>query len=253
MDNEDSAEEEDDYDSEYSDMAEAKDELEELKDQEGEAELDDGLGDSNKAGSQEAEGQVGEKRAPAEQLVDTRKLKRQKKIMFLNYYRGSFYGKSSASIFYQLSNQLNKSSKDMLWWWIVGLTDLLLHQGSDEIESANEISECNDEVLRLHPIKQNQDGAEEAARILRDKEVKYTDKDLFTLVSLDTQTQDVGTIMIQQELRLVLLRHWTLYDSIQNSNYVVSKLKIGREPGMKTFKKFLVTIGCSIEQAQQKF
>ena len=52
---------------------------------------------------------------------------------------------------------------------------------------------------------------------------------------------------------MTLLRHWTLYDSISNSNYLVTKLKIGREPGLKTFKKFLVTLGISIEQAQQKY
>jgi len=59
--------------------------------------------------------------------------------------------------------------------------------------------------------------------------------------------------MIEQELKMNLLRHWTLYDSIQNSNYLVTKLKIGKEPGMKTFKRFLVRIGFSIDQAKQKF
>ena len=48
----------------------------------------------------------------------------------------------------------------------------------------------------------------------------------------------------------MLLRHWTLFDSICNSNYLVSKLKVGKEPGLKTLKKFLVTIGCSLEQAK---
>jgi len=52
---------------------------------------------------------------------------------------------------------------------------------------------------------------------------------------------------------MTLLRHWTLYDSISNSNYCVSRLKIGKEPGMKTFKRFLATIGCPLEQAKQKY
>ena len=72
-------------------------------------------------------------------------------------------------------------------------------------------------------------------------------------MTLDTQNKEVGDITIEKELKMILLRHWTLYDSISNSNYLVTKLKIGREPGMKSFKKFLVTLGCSIEQAKQKY
>ena len=63
----------------------------------------------------------------------------------------------------------------------------------------------------------------------------------------------MGTITIQKELRMTLLRHWTLFDSISNSNYCVSRLKIGKEPGMKTFKRFLATIGVPLEQAKQKY
>lgn len=72
-------------------------------------------------------------------------------------------------------------------------------------------------------------------------------------MSLETKNNEIGTITIEQELKLTLLRHWTLYDSICNSNYLVSRLKINREPGNKSLKRFLITIGISQEQAQQKF
>jgi hypothetical protein len=39
------------------------------------------------------------------------------------YYRGTFYGKPTASIMYELAIQLNKESKEVLWWRIVGITD----------------------------------------------------------------------------------------------------------------------------------
>jgi hypothetical protein len=32
----------------------------------------------------------------------------------------------------------------MLWWWIVGLADIQLHQKSAELEHADEIGNCND-------------------------------------------------------------------------------------------------------------
>jgi hypothetical protein len=44
----------------------------------------------------------------------------------------------------------------MLWWWIVGLADLIVHSKSGEFEYNEEIEKCNDEVFNLHPIKHNQ-------------------------------------------------------------------------------------------------
>ena len=77
----------------------------------------------------------------------------------------------------------------------------------------------------------------------------YQDKDLFKLVegTLKSSTLEVGMIKVERELKLMLLRHWNLYDSMSNSNYMVSKLAIAREPGQKTFKKFLAQIGCPLE------
>ena len=82
---------------------------------------------------------------------------------------------------------------------------------------------------------------------------EYKDRNTFDLITLETQNNEIGTITIEQELKLVLLRHWTLYDSICNSNYMVTGLKVGREPGNKTLKRFLITIGVSMEQAMQKY
>ena len=44
----------------------------------------------------------------------------------------------------------------MLWQWIVGLTDLMVHCKSGELEYSEENAQCNDEVTKLHPSKHNQ-------------------------------------------------------------------------------------------------
>ena len=136
----------------------------------------------------------------------------------------------------------------MLWWWIVGLADLMVHCKSGEFEHNEEIEKCNDEVFNLHPSKQNQQYAE-AALDGQD----YKERDLFSSVQQETQNQEIGTIMIEDELRLMLLRHWTLFDSVQNSNYLVSKLATNQEHGQQKFKKFLAMIGVPIDQAKQKY
>ena len=45
----------------------------------------------------------------------------------------------------------------MLWWWIMGLTDLIVHCRSGELEYSEEIKKCNSEVAKLHPVKSNQE------------------------------------------------------------------------------------------------
>ena len=58
---------------------------------------------------------------------------------------------------------------------------------------------------------------------------------------------------MEYELRLMLLRHWTLEDSIQNSNYVISKLGLTKDKDKNRYKEFLSKLGVPLEEAKQKF
>lgn len=69
-------------------------------------------------------------------------MKRQKKMQFVNYYRGNFFGKCCSAIFYELAKQLNKVTNDILWWRIVGFTDQILHQKVDLQEQDFETEQC---------------------------------------------------------------------------------------------------------------
>jgi len=42
----------------------------------------------------------------------------------------------------------------MLWWWIIGMTDLMLHQKAPDEQYHEENGKANDEVFKLHPMKQ---------------------------------------------------------------------------------------------------
>jgi len=65
-----------------------------------------------------------------------------------------------------------------------------------------------------------------------------------------SHNREVGNIKAEPELKLMLLRHWTLFDSINNSNYMVAKLGLWKEPGQKKLRDFMAQIGCPIEQAK---
>jgi hypothetical protein len=85
------------------------------------------------------ENQVGQKRRAQNALADTRKLKRQNRRKYLAYYSGSFYSKSTAMSLYELSKQLNRNCKDLLWYWIIGLSNLIVHQKIGEMEYNEEV------------------------------------------------------------------------------------------------------------------
>ena len=76
-------------------------------------------------------------------------------MLFGNSYRGTFFGKSSASVLYELSVQLNKETRDMLWWRVVGVTDRVMHNKTDDEEKNIETENCNKEVYRLVPDNSN--------------------------------------------------------------------------------------------------
>jgi len=44
----------------------------------------------------------------------------------------------------------------------------------------------------------------------------------------------------------MLLRHWTLHDSIYNSNYVIAQLGLKNDPAQIRFKELLAKIGVPI-------
>ena len=163
-------------------------------------------------------------------------------MQYNNYYRGTFYGKPTASVMYELCVQLNKDSKEMLWWRIVGITDQQIHERLDMDVYNYEIVSCNNEVSKLIPSS-NQD----------DEESKEEDvQDLFKKAYI-THNREVGNIKSEPELKFMLLRHWTLFDSINNSNYMVAKFQLWKEPGQKQLRNFLANIGCPLDQAKQKF
>jgi cell division control protein 45 len=125
-----------DYDSENESDEENESE-EEPEEAENEEDLDDG--DLEKR-------RLRERRKEARHLKEIKKLKRKVRMKFLNYYRGSFYGSSTASVLFELSKQLNKETKNLLWLWILGLSDIVIHCKAGELDYSDELGRCSEEV-----------------------------------------------------------------------------------------------------------
>jgi len=72
-------------------------------------------------------------------------------------------------------------------------------------------------------------------------------------IKAESYNKDVGSVQIHTDYKLMLYRHWTFFDSLKNSNYIVSRLETYKEAGEKLILRFLVTVGLSLEDANQKY
>jgi cell division control protein 45 len=100
------------------------------------------------------------------------------------------------------------------------------------------MDECNNEVQRLNPHIYNKEDdmhydISDSESNVNPIESKPVEKDLFKHVAISSRNKEIGSILLDSELKLMLLRHWSLFESLSNSNFVVSKLTLWKEPGKK--------------------
>eukprot|EP00359_Climacostomum_virens_P002281 CAMPEP_0204915338 /NCGR_PEP_ID=MMETSP1397-20131031/13346_1 /ASSEMBLY_ACC=CAM_ASM_000891 /TAXON_ID=49980 /ORGANISM="Climacostomum Climacostomum virens, Strain Stock W-24" /LENGTH=568 /DNA_ID=CAMNT_0052087325 /DNA_START=55 /DNA_END=1758 /DNA_ORIENTATION=+ len=150
---------------------------------------------------------------------------------------GHYFGASTAGMMYQLACQINKETSNLLWLWAVGLADQLIHGRIERTRYEAQIQELTPYVIRYNPspfynfLVLEDDGKERP-----------------------TEHMDVGTLCIDDhELRLMLLRHWTLYDSLIYSDYTAAKLCSWKEPGRRRLRELLAQLGIKLRYAKQDF
>jgi len=178
-----------------------------------------------------------------------KRVKLEKKERIANYYRGNYFGKSIAGVMYYIAQQLNKENLDYLWYWIIGITDQLVHNRISFSQYEEFINECRNEVLRMGTFVTDNN-------IDYDQEIEEEDLEFqpqTRKMKLETINKKIGTIIIERELRFFLLRNWTLYDSMYYSNYIAAKLSIWRERGKKELNKLITKVGVPLEEAQQQY
>jgi len=150
----------------------------------------------------------------------------QKRVKIETYYSGSYFGTSVAWLMFELAKQMNRENNEMLWMALVGITEQLVHLKVDKFQFEQRCKEAQADILRLNP----QLDAEEAA------------------------FPELGRVSIElKELRVMLLRHWTLYDSLYYSNIVAARLGTWKQQGRDKFHGVLVKLGVSLKDAQQLY
>ena len=64
---------------------------------------------------------------------------------------------------------------------------------------------------------------------------------------------DKGDIAIKKGYQFVMLNHWSLYESMRNSDYLMTKLRLWEDKGLNRLHEFIHAIGISLQEAKQLY
>ncbi|KAJ3036486.1 hypothetical protein HDV00_002695 [Rhizophlyctis rosea] len=183
---------------------------------------------------------------------ERRRRRRRHKRKLADYYGdGTYFGMAVASIMYTMAVQLGRASNDLLWLAIIGLTDHYLHErlGQDQYDSL--VSVYKEEVARFN-LDDNPNESQD-----------FSDLDSILNDPIDGNAKGTGgntvknaddrRIRCEDEFRLMLLRHWSLYESMYHSPYVATRMGVWREKGRQRLTNLMVKMGFPHREAQQLY
>jgi cell division control protein 45 len=160
---------------------------------------------------------------------------------------------------YSLASELGRDDNDLLWHAIVGVSSMELSGrtmngvGLAPLSTSGTSSSWNrdrgeqirailrDEVRRLNPTD------------LRDIERERNIGDSAGIIQTHAKSPTDNSIRLSPEPRFLLIRHWSLYDSMLHSPFLSSKLHIWSDAGRKRLHKLLAKMGVSLSQCKQAY
>ena len=185
------------------------------------------------------------------------RLKRKHEATLHAYYSlGTSYSEPIAALAYSLASDLGREDNDALWYSLVGVSSLELYGRSVTGVGISGLSggggwngdrgervrqNLRDEVRRLNPPDPN-DMRSEAAR-----------GEASGVIPTTARSPTDNSIRISPEPRFLLIRHWSLYDSMLHSPYLAARLHIWSEVGRKRLRKLLAKMGMSLQQCNQTY
>ena len=184
--------------------------------------------------------------------ISPRELHRLRRNRLRKYYQdGSFYGSPSSFVAYQLASQNRYGEQgDLLWLACVGVTDAYLHSRLDLIGYARLAKDLSGICAKLYP----------SSFLDRALNTVYAE-DLITNNNNNNQSNqqtkialsENGRIFSEKDFRFFLLRHSSLLDSMQYSEYVCTKLQLYTKQGEQRLLEMLARMGYPLDECKQPF
>lgn len=186
-------------------------------------------------------------------------MKRKHEAVLREYYSsGTSYAEPISSLVYSLASELGREDNDLLWLAIVGACSLelsgrtmsgvgisnasesggLAGWGGERGEHIRQI--LRDEVHRLNPPDPYE----------RDRDIRG---EINGVIPTTARSPTDKAIRLSPEPRFILIRHWSLYESMLHSPYLASRLHVWTENGRKRLHKLLAKMGISLSQCHQNY
>jgi cell division control protein 45 len=188
------------------------------------------------------------------------RLRRKNEAILAEYYSlGASYSEPISSMMYSLASDLGREDNDLLWLTIVGVTSMELYGRSATgvaVSSRSNNSHpsgwlgsrgarirqvLRDEVHRLNPPE------------LSDSSYRSNSMDGYGIIPTTARSPTDTSIRLSPEPKFLLIRHWSLYDSMLHSPYLSARLHIWSDSGRKRLHKLLAKMGVSLVQCKQSY
>ena len=177
------------------------------------------------------------------------KLRRKHEATLEAYYSlGTSYSEPVSSMLYSLASELGREDNDLLWLAIVGISSIDLSPFSQPSSSlsnsghrrvlnrSEQIREVlRDEVRRLNPIPESE--------LRRNQGVGDS------IIPTHARSPTDCAIRLSPEPKFLLIRHWSLYDSMLHSPFLSTRLHVWSDAGRKRLNKLLAKMGVSLQEA----
>jgi len=155
------------------------------------------------------------------------------------YYERASFAPPIACLLFEMARRLSHETNNMLWWAILGLTDQFL------LERISPDSYANQVTILYAVVNQLNDDAAAASARLSLAERQANDE----LIQITKR----GHISFSQELKLNLLRHWTVYDSMYHSREIAAALQTWSAKGESDLKIILAKMGIPLTEAKRPY
>jgi len=156
------------------------------------------------------------------------------------YYGKTSIGMSSACLSHNLAHTLRRDNLDTLWLAIVGVTSHYLSSNITEDLYNDAVVYFREQLAQLIPANVTDENGVETSTL---ENVGYS-----TSTSKDLRVRNVAPSL---ELRLDLIRHWTLFESLLNSSYTVTRLAAWKQTGKRRLQELLATLGIPLRESKQ--
>jgi cell division control protein 45 len=221
-----------DIDEEYNELKKKKDTLDEIADEISSKPEKQSLNETEKNEINEEKEEENDENSQEKKINEKIREVEEINLKVNEYYGGSYYGLPSTYIYYSIAHQLHKENTYYLWYLIISLTDEYLRYHISDKKYDKIYAICQSEILRIEKKKPKEDD---------------------TLKIYKSTSKEGKTILIGSDYKLILYRHWNLYDSFIYSTYPLGILSTWKEPGKGEVQKIFAYMGIPLSEAKQKY